>query len=506
MNQISFPLISFLIWLPILGGVILLFVREGHTQLIKLISYSFSILVLLLSLYLLVIFDTSSSDLQFQEKHTWISSLNIYYHLAVDGFSVVFILLTTVISLLIVLFSFTEERSQNNKFISLFLILEGLILGVFSAFDSILFYIFFEAMLIPLFLIIGIWGGSNRVYATIKFFIYTLVGSVLMLVSLIYLSIESKSFFIHDFYSLKLDLETQIYLFLAFLFAFGIKIPMWPVHTWLPDAHVQAPSSGSVILAAVLLKVGGYGMIRFLLPITPEAGIFLNNIIVPLSLIAIVYISFVALAQTDMKKLIAYSSVAHMGFVTLGIFLTFNILVPANNTNTEMILIGLQGSIMQMISHGLISAGLFMCIGIIYSRTHSRSIETQSGVGQVMPIFSALMMFFLLSNSGLPGTSGFVGEFMVLISSIEVNGLYAVLASTSLVLAAAYSLWLGKRVLFGEVSTDTIKGMSNLRYDEFWCLFILMLLVILFGIQPNLILDISHASSNNMISIILNRI
>ena len=506
MNQISFPLISFLIWLPILGGVILLFVREGHTQLIKLISYSFSILVLLLSLYLLVIFDTSSSDLQFQEKHTWISSLNIYYHLAVDGFSVVFILLTTVISLLIVLFSFTEERSQNNKFISLFLILEGLILGVFSAFDSILFYIFFEAMLIPLFLIIGIWGGSNRVYATIKFFIYTLVGSVLMLVSLIYLSIESKSFFIHDFYSLKLDLETQIYLFLAFLFAFGIKIPMWPVHTWLPDAHVQAPSSGSVILAAVLLKVGGYGMIRFLLPITPEAGIFLNNVIVPLSLIAIVYISFVALAQTDMKKLIAYSSVAHMGFVTLGIFLTFNILEPANNTNTEMILIGLQGSIMQMISHGLISAGLFMCIGIIYSRTHSRSIETQSGVGQVMPIFSALMMFFLLSNSGLPGTSGFVGEFMVLISSIEVNGLYAVLASTSLVLAAAYSLWLGKRVLFGEVSTDTIKGMSNLRYDEFWCLFILMLLVILFGIQPNLILDISHASSNNMISIILNRI
>ena len=506
MNQISFPLISFLIWLPILGGVILLFIREGHTQLIKLISYSFSILVLLLSLYLLVIFDTSSSDLQFQEKHTWISSLNIYYHLAVDGFSVVFILLTTVISLLIVLFSFTEERSQNNKFISLFLILEGLILGVFSAFDSILFYIFFEAMLIPLFLIIGIWGGSNRVYATIKFFIYTLVGSVLMLVSLIYLSIESKSFFIHDFYSLKLDLETQIYLFLAFLFAFGIKIPMWPVHTWLPDAHVQAPSSGSVILAAVLLKVGGYGMIRFLLPITPEAGIFLNNVIVPLSLIAIVYISFVALAQTDMKKLIAYSSVAHMGFVTLGIFLTFNILEPANNTNTEMILIGLQGSIMQMISHGLISAGLFMCIGIIYSRTHSRSIETQSGVGQVMPIFSALMMFFLLSNSGLPGTSGFVGEFMVLISSIEVNGLYAVLASTSLVLAAAYSLWLGKRVLFGEVSTDTIKGMSNLRYDEFWCLFILMLLVILFGIQPNLILDISHASSNNMISIILNRI
>ena len=506
MNQISFPLISFLIWLPILGGVILLFIREGHTQLIKLISYSFSILVLLLSLYLLVIFDTSSSDLQFQEKHTWISSLNIYYHLAVDGFSVVFIILTTVISLLIVLFSFTEERSQNNKFISLFLILEGLILGVFSAFDSILFYIFFEAMLIPLFLIIGIWGGSNRVYATIKFFIYTLVGSVLMLVSLIYLSIESKSFFIHDFYSLKLDLETQIYLFLAFLFAFGIKIPMWPVHTWLPDAHVQAPSSGSVILAAVLLKVGGYGMIRFLLPITPEAGIFLNNVIVPLSLIAIVYISFVALAQTDMKKLIAYSSVAHMGFVTLGIFLTFNILEPANNTNTEMILIGLQGSIMQMISHGLISAGLFMCIGIIYSRTHSRSIEIQSGVGQVMPIFSALMMFFLLSNSGLPGTSGFVGEFMVLISSIEVNGLYAVLASTSLVLAAAYSLWLGKRVLFGEVSTDTIKGMSNLRYDEFWCLFILMLLVILFGIQPNLILDISHASSNNMISIILNRI
>ena len=326
-----------------------------------------------------------------------------------------------------------------------------------------------------------------------------------MLISLIYLSIQSSSFFIQDFYNLQLPLDTQIYLFLAFLIAFGIKIPMWPVHTWLPDAHVQAPSSGSVILAAVLLKVGGYGMIRFLLPITPDAGIYLNDIIVPLSLIAIIYISLVALAQKDMKKLIAYSSIAHMGFVTLGIFLTFNIFETSNTLNNEMILMGLQGSLMQMISHGLISAGLFICIGIIYTRTKSRSIDEQSGIGQIMPIFSALMMFFLMSNSGLPGTSGFVGEFMVLVASLEISSAYAILASTTLVLAASYSLWLGKRILFGEISSDTVKNMKVLQKDEFWSLFILTLMIIFFGIQPNYILEVSHASSLNMINLIMSR-
>ena len=501
----NLPLLSILIWTPILGGLILLFIKEDKNDLIKYISYTFTSLVFIISLIVLSSFNPESHHLQLEEKVTWISNLNINYHIAVDGFSIVFILLTTVTTLIINLYSFSESREQNNKYLSLFLILEGIILGVFCAFDSILFYIFFEAMLIPLFLIIGIWGGSNRVYATIKFFIYTLVGSVLMLISLIYLSMQTSSFFIYDFYGLDLPLSVQIYLFIAFLIAFGIKIPMWPVHTWLPDAHVQAPSSGSVILAAVLLKVGGYGMIRFLLPITPDAGVFLNDVIVTLSLIAIIYISFVALAQKDMKKLIAYSSIAHMGFVTLGIFLTFNALDKEIIFNREMILIGLQGAVMQMISHGLISAGLFICIGVIYTRTKSREINEQSGIGQVMPVFSALMMFFLLSNSGLPGTSGFVGEFMVLISSLEINTIYGLLASTTLVLAASYSLWLGKRVLFGEVSNETIKKMPNLKTTEFWPLFILTLMIIVIGVQPNIVLDLSHSASNNLINSLVGR-
>ena len=388
---------------------------------------------------------------------------------------------------------------------ALFLFLEGLLLGVFCSFDSILFYIFFESMLIPLFLIIGIWGGENKVYATIKFFIYTLFGSVLMLIALLYLSFLSNSFYIPDFYNLTLSLNVQIFIFLAFLVAFGIKIPMWPVHTWLPDAHVEAPSSGSVILAAVLLKVGGYGMIRFLLPITPDAGLYLNTFLIPLSLIAIIYISFVAIAQQDMKKLIAYSSVAHMGFVTLGIFLVFNA-IGGDKDIYDTAHIGLQGAIMQMLSHGLISAGLFMCIGIIYSRTKSRIIDDQSGIAQVMPIFSSLMIFFLLANSGLPGTSGFVGEFMVLISSLKNNFLYAILASTTLVLAATYSLWLGRRVLFGEINENSkVSSMQKLKYEEFWPLIVLVILILIIGLKPMILLDLSEQSSLNMLNIITNR-
>tara|TARA_Y100000816_G_scaffold289246_1_gene275328 strand:- start:604 stop:1584 length:981 start_codon:yes stop_codon:yes gene_type:complete len=322
-----------------------------------------------------------------------------------------------------------------------------------------------------------------------------------MLVAILYLSFEADSFYILDFYNLGIGLDIQILIFMAFMIAFGIKIPMWPIHTWLPDAHVEAPSSGSVILAAILLKVGGYGMIRFLLPIAPDAGLYLNTFIIPLSLIAIIYISFVAIAQQDMKKLIAYSSIAHMGFVTLGIFLVFNSLdqTPAMYGISH---IGLQGAIMQMLSHGLISAGLFMCIGIIYSRTKSRIIDQQSGIAQVMPLFSALMMFFLLSNSGLPGTSGFVGEFMVLISSTNVNFVYAILASFTLVLAATYSLWLGKRVLFGEISGNNVSTMKLMNIYEFWPLFILVILIILFGLKPGLLLDLSEQSSLNMMKII----
>ncbi|MBT3697306.1 MAG: NADH-quinone oxidoreductase subunit M [Gammaproteobacteria bacterium] len=504
MLYLDIPLLSLLIWTPLIGGVLLLFIDQKNDQLIKISGFTISTVTLFISIVLLINFDTSQYLLQFNEKHIWIYNLDINYHLAVDGFSLLFILLTTTVTSLIILFNFSESRQQNNKYIALFLILEGLLLGVFCAFDSILFYIFFEAMLIPLFLIIGIWGGPNRVYATIKFFIYTLLGSVLMLVALLYLSFKANSFYILDYYNLVLSLDTQILIFLAFLIAFGIKVPMWPVHTWLPDAHVEAPSSGSVILAAVLLKVGGYGMIRFLLPITPDAGLYLNNFLIPLSLVAIIYISFVAIAQQDMKKLIAYSSIAHMGFVTLGIFLVFNTIGQAQDIQ-NISHIGLQGAIMQMLSHGLISAGLFICIGIIYSRTKSRMIDDQSGIGQVMPVFSALMMFFLLANSGLPGTSGFVGEFMVLIAAIKNNIMYAVLASTTLVLAASYSLWLGKRVLFGEVNNDNVASMKILRFDEFWPLLILAILVILIGIKPDLLLNISEESSMNMIKIITNK-
>lgn len=496
----NIPILSLLIWTPIIGGLVLLML-PNKDSFIKPVSLFLSLFVLVLSIMLLINFDSSQYMLQYVEKYIWIKNLNINYHLAIDGFSLVFILLTTSITFLTIIYNYSEERLQDNKYNALFLFLEGLLLGVFCAFDSILFYIFFEAMLIPLFLIIGIWGGPNKVYATLKFFIYTLFGSVLMLVAIIYLSFEANSFYILDFYNLAISLDIQILIFLAFLIAFGIKIPMWPIHTWLPDAHVEAPSSGSVILAAILLKVGGYGMIRFLLPITPDAGLYLNSFIIPLSLIAIIYISFVAIAQQDMKKLIAYSSIAHMGFVTLGIFLVFNSL-EQNNTFNALSHIGLQGSIIQMLSHGLISAGLFMCIGVIYSRTKSRIIDEQSGIVQVMPVFSALMMLFLLANSGLPGTSGFVGEFMVLISSANVNFSYAILASFTLVLAATYSLWLGKRVLFGDISGNNIRSMRLMNIYEFWPLLTLALLIIILGLKPGLILDISEQSSLNMIKII----
>ena len=496
----SIPILSILIWTPILGGLILLFLPNKEFF-VKISSIFLAFLTFVISMVLLFNFDTTQYSLQYTEKYIWIKNLGVNYHLAVDGFSLVFILLTTSITFLTVIYNFSENRSQDNKYNALFLFLEGLLLGVFCALDSILFYIFFEAMLIPLFLIIGIWGGPNRVYATIKFFIYTLFGSVLMLVAILYLSFKSGSFYILDFYNVRLNLDTQILIFLAFMISFGIKIPMWPIHTWLPDAHVEAPSSGSVILAAVLLKVGGYGMIRFLLPIAPEAGLYLNTFLIPLSLIAIIYISFVAIAQQDMKKLIAYSSIAHMGFVTLGIFLVFNSLDndPSAHTISH---IGLQGAIMQMLSHGLISAGLFMSIGVIYSRTKSRVIDEQSGIAQVMPIFSALMMFFLLSNSGLPGTSGFVGEFMVLVASANESFIYATLASLTLVLAATYSLWLGKRVLFGKISGSKVSSMKMISPYEFWPLFILVVSIIIIGLKPGFLLGLSEQSSLNTIRII----
>mgnify|MGYP001254301446 CR=1 FL=1 len=496
MNTINIPILTSLIWIPIIGGLVIFFINKYKDRQLLSIGIFISSLVLLISLYLLYKFDFSLHKLQFEEKTVWIEKFGINYFLAVDGISVLFILLTTITTFLIILFMSTEKYIKMNKILSLFLILEGLLIGVFSSFDSILFYIFFEAILIPLFLIIGIWGGANRIYATIKFFLYTLFGSVLMLISLIYLSIQANSFSILDMYNLNLPLNTQILLFISFLIAFGIKTPMWPVHTWLPDAHVEAPTTGSVILAGVLLKVGGYGMIRFLLPITTDAGIYLHDYLIPLSLIAIIYISFVALAQKDMKKLIAYSSVAHMGFVTLGIFLVFDFL--DQSFNKDAALLGLEGAIIQMLSHGLISAALFLCIGIIYSRTKSKLIDNQSGIINSMPIFSAFMIFFLLANSGLPGTSGFVGEFMVILASIKSNFVYALLASLTLVLAASYSLWLGKRVIFGNPEgTSTINEINN---TELTVLFLLAIMILFIGIKPDIIKIIMHESSLHMIN------
>ena len=501
----SFPILSSLILLPSIGAIFLFFTKSNKENniTVKYVALFTSLVNFFLSLYLWILFDQSTSAFQFVEDRVWIKGL-INYKVGIDGISILFIILTTFITPLCIISVNNSIKSRLSEFLIAILIMESFMIGVFCSLDLIVFYLFFEAGLIPMFLIIGIWGGARRVYSAFKFFLYTLLGSVLMLVAIISIYWISGTTDVVQLYEMGIDAKYQNLLWLAFFSSFAVKTPMWPVHTWLPDAHVEAPSSGSVILAAVLLKVGGYGMIRFLLPITPDAGFYLNNFLIPLSLVAIIYISFVAIAQQDMKKLIAYSSIAHMGFVTLGIFLVFNTIGQAQDIQ-NISHIGLQGAIMQMLSHGLISAGLFICIGIIYSRTKSRMIDDQSGIGQVMPVFSALMMFFLLANSGLPGTSGFVGEFMVLIAAIKNNIMYAVLASTTLVLAASYSLWLGKRVLFGEVNNDNVASMKILRFDEFWPLLILAILVILIGIKPDLLLNISEESSMNMIKIITNK-
>jgi NADH-quinone oxidoreductase subunit M len=491
----STHLLSWLIFLPIVGGVAVL--GLGHrATLAKWLSLAVSGLALLLSIPLWTWFKTGTSEMQFVERAPWISTIHSEFYIGVDGISMPLILLTTFTTLLIVIASWQNVEKRVAQYFAAFLILEGLMIGVFAALDGVLFYVFWEAMLLPMFIIIGVWGGPRRVYATIKFFLYTFIGSLLMLVALIYLYLKSGSYELAVFQRMPLSLTEQTLIFLAFFAAFAVKVPMFPVHTWLPDAHVEAPTGGSVVLAAIMLKMGGYGFLRFSLPIAPDASRHLDWLIIALSLIAVVYIGFVALAQRDMKKLIAYSSIAHMGFVTLGMFIGFQIV--AHTGRTSGIALGLDGAVVQMLSHGLVSGAMFLCVGVMYDRVHSREISSYGGVVNTMPKFAAFMVLFALANSGLPGTSGFVGEFLVILASFKANVWYAFLAGTILVLGAAYTLWLVKRVIFGEVANDKVAALADLNGREFLVLGMLALGVLLVGLWPAPLLDVMRASTQHL--------
>ncbi|MCG6868312.1 MAG: NADH-quinone oxidoreductase subunit M [Gammaproteobacteria bacterium] len=494
--MLEWPVLSLLIWIPILGGFLVIAVGDKGNG-ARRIALAVSVLTFALSLILFTDFDRSTHEMQFVEMLHWISAFNINYHLGVDGISVPLIILTTFTTILVVMAGWEVIQYRVSQYMATFLVMEGLMIGVFCALDSILFYIFFEAMLVPMFLIIGIWGGPNRVYATLKFFLYTFLGSVFMLVALVYMYSKSGSFGILDYHGLKLGMTEQVLIFLAFLAAFAIKVPMWPVHTWLPDAHVEAPTGGSVILAAILLKIGGYGFLRFSLPITPDASHSLDWLIILMSLVAVVYIGFVALVQQDMKKLIAYSSIAHMGFTTLGIFVVFSILDRTGGTSGATL--GMEGGIVQMISHGFISGALFLCVGVLYDRVHSRQIGDYGGVVNTMPVFASFFVLFALANSGLPGTSGFVGEFMVILSSFKANFWFAFLAATTLILGAAYSLWLVKRVVFGNVANRNVEGLQDINRREFIVLGSLAAVVLLFGIWPAPLVDLMAASVEHLV-------
>jgi len=488
-------LLSLLIWLPIIGGFAVLGLGS-RIELAKWLSLIVSGLGLVLSVPLWTSFKTGTPVMQFVERAPWISTIHAEYYLGVDGISMPLILLTTFTTVLIVIASWINIQKRVAQYFGAFLILEGLMIGVFAAMDGALFYVLWEAMLIPMFIIIGVWGGPRRVYATIKFFLYTFIGSLLMLVALIYMYLKSGTYELAVFQHMPLTLTEQTFIFLAFFAAFAVKVPMWPVHTWLPDAHVEAPTGGSVVLAAIMLKMGGYGFLRFSLPIAPDASRELDWLIIALSLIAVVYIGFVALAQRDMKKLIAYSSIAHMGFVTLGLFIGFQIV--AHTGRTTGIEMGMDGAVVQMLSHGLVSGAMFLCVGVMYDRVHSREISAYGGVINTMPIFAAFMVLFALANSGLPGTSGFIGEFLVILASFKANVWYAFLAATILVLGAGYTLWLVKRVIFGEVGNDKVAALKDLNGREFLVLGVLAAAVLFVGIWPAPLLDVMRASTQHL--------
>jgi NADH-quinone oxidoreductase subunit M len=484
----SVPLLSLAIWVPILAGLAVLAAGgEGNARNQKWLALGGAVLGFLVALPLYTKFDLQSSGFQFIEREVWIERFNVFYHLGVDGISVLFVLLNSFITILVVIAGWSVIEKRVSQYYASFLIMSGMLNGVFCALDALLFYVFFEATLIPMFIIIGVWGGPNRVYAAVKFFLYTLLGSLLMLVSMLVLYNKSGgSFAITDWHKLPLALNVQVWLFFGFLFAFAVKVPMWPVHTWLPDAHTEAPTGGSVVLAAILLKLGAYGFVRFTLPILPDASRELAWLMIALSLIAIAYIGLVTLVQTDMKRLIAYSSVSHMGFVTLGFFL--------------MNSFGVEGALVQMISHGFVSAALFLCIGVMYDRMHSRAIADYGGVVNTMPRFAALMMLFAMANAGLPATSGFVGEFMVIMGAMQQSFWLAFVAATTLVLGAAYTLWMYKRVIFGDIANEHVGELTDLNWRETFVLTALAIATLFMGIYPVAFTEVMHASVNELIN------
>lgn len=499
----GWPLLSLLVWLPIAGGVALLAVGRQSPSLTRWLALLTAAVTFLLSLPLWTGFDPHGG-MQFVERVSWIPAFGIQYALGVDGIAMPLILLTTFSILIVVVAGWEVITDKPWAYYACFLIMEGVMIGVFAAMDAILFYVFWEAMLVPMFLIIGIWGGANRIYATIKFFLYTFLGSVLMLVALVYLRYQAGSFAIADMYGLGLPLTAQVLVFIAFLLAFAVKVPMWPVHTWLPDAHVEAPTGGSVILAAIMLKIGAYGFLRFSMPITPDASMDLSGLMIALSLIAVVYIGLVALVQKDMKKLIAYSSIAHMGFVTLGFFVIFPIMAKTGLSEGGALL-AMQGGMVQMVAHGFVSGAMFLCVGVLYDRMHTREIDAYGGVINTMPMFAAFFVLFAMANTGLPGTAGFVGEFMVILASFKASFWYSLLAATALITGAGYTLWMIKRVVFGEISNPQVAELADINKREFLILFVLALAVLGLGLYPAPLVEVMEPSLQRVLDVVIAR-
>ncbi len=477
----SIPWLTLAVFTPIFFGILLLCVgRDDRANFTRWLALAGAVIAFLVTLPLYVNFDPSTANMQFVEKALWIAAFPVYYNLGIDGISLWFVLLTAFITVIVVVAGWQVITYRVAQYMAAFLIMSGLMIGVFSALDGLLFYVFFEATLIPMYLIIGIWGGPKRVYAAFKFFLYTLLGSLLTLIAFIYLWTISGTFDILAWHQLRIGYEAQILIFLALLTAFAVKVPMFPVHTWLPDAHPEAPTGGSVVLAAIMLKLGAYGFLRFSLPITPDASHALSGFMITLSLIAVIYIGLVALVQKDMKKLVAYSSIAHMGFVTLGFFIF----------NTA----GLEGGIVQMVSHGFVSAAMFLCIGVLYDRMHTHEISDFGGLINTMPKFSTFFVLFAMANAGLPATSGFVGEFMVILGAVQFNFWVGLLAGTALILGASYTLWMTKRIIFGDVANDRVAKLTDINSREFAILTVMAIMVIYMGIHPKPFTDVMHVS------------